>query len=457
MWELPYWAHELGGVLDQAGLPNTGMLNLYGNAATLTGNNSIDPDHVRRELKKQGEAAAYLFSPMTANYRLALSIADVIKDEFPDSKTIFGGVMATPLHEQTARHQSVDYVVRHAGEVALPKLLRAIERGGKDIEDIGNLTYVDENGELRVSPKLYPEIPPDRLPMPKIDLFDPEVGSGLRYLRVVHGLGCVSKCSFCTIRTIGRLPSFFPDKRVIDEIDAFRNRYSAPLVEAGYPPHNIYFGDETFTEDTDQTVALLQELERRGGYGFDAQTRLDRLQDPKIVEALAKSGCRWLEIGLETVLLDSRNRHKRGRRLKEDPQTKTLKALRDAGIATCAFTITGMSGQTVNDMRANVEGVAQLIDDDLLNATYSAVFVPYPGSELYDHPQRFGMDILHEDYSKYHEDLPPVFTTEQAPDPDAVHQVYLDGLGTLAQAMTRSKHAAKGRGPYGGSWDQGHS
>lgn len=293
--------------------------------------------------------------------------------------------------------------------------------------------------------------------MPKIDLFPGEVGEGLRYLRVVHALGCLSKCSFCTIRTIGRRPEYFPHERVLAEIDAFRDRYSAPLLATGQPPHNIYFGDETFTEDPERTLAFLEELKQRGDIGYDAQTRLDRLQDPRIIKALAESGCRWLEIGLETVHLKSRNEHKRGKRLQEDDQVRILKTLRDAGIAACAFTITGMSGQTLEDMRANVEGVAELIDDGLLRATYSAVFVPYPGSQLYERPEHFGIKILHKDYGRYHEDLPPAFSTAQAPDPDKVHEVYLDGLGILADAMKRSPFAATGPGTYGNSWDQGHS
>jgi anaerobic magnesium-protoporphyrin IX monomethyl ester cyclase len=442
MWELPYWAHMLGGVLQDRGFSNTRMLNLYGNTATLTTNSSINSEHVRKTVREQGPAAAYLFSPMTVNYHLAKQIAAVIKTEYPGSKTIFGGVMATPLHEEAAQEDSIDFVVRGAGEQALISLLRAIEDGGNGLEDIGNLTYVGGDGELRVNPQTYPRgIPPEQLPMPQIDLFPAEAGHGLRYLRVVHGLGCLFKCSFCTISTIGQKPQFFPVERVLSEIDAFRTRYSQPLVDTGLPPHHVYYGDETFTQDVERTLALLKAQEERGDITFDAQTRLDRVQDPGVINALGRGGCNWLEVGLESLSLKTREQLKRGHRITEDDQIITLKRLRDAGIATCAFSMTGIPGQTYDEMKANIYGVAELIGKGLLWASYLAMTNPYPGSQMFEDPERYGIRrILHKNYEGYSEDLPPVFTTDQAPDPEIVHSIYRNGLLTLADAMANSPH-----------------
>ena len=456
MWELPYWAHQFGGILQEQGFPNSRMLNFYGQGKALSSDSEINIGVVEQAVRENGESQVYLFSPMTANYGLARQIADVIKREYPDAFTVFGGVMATPMHRELVRDPAVDFVVRGAGDYALPQLLRSIERGEPELDRVGNLTYLDRQGVVRTSEVDHPRgIDPAVMPMPKVDLFDGMEGKGLRYLRVVHALGCLSSCDFCTISTIGRRPEYFPVDRVVAEIKAFQDYYG-PAIAQDYR-HTIYFGDETFTEDPAKTLALLSEL-KANDIAFDAQTRLDRLRDPELIDALADSGCRWLEIGLESANPDDRRSIKKGPSMSTAEQNAILQRLSDAGVATCAFTITGIPGQTAEEMARNIDGMTAMIDDGRLRATYSAVMVPYPGSRLYARPENFDLTIQHRDYARYHEDLEPVFATPQAPDPEQVHQVYLEGLVQLGEAMRTSPYADRSDAAhFGNSWDGGHS
>jgi anaerobic magnesium-protoporphyrin IX monomethyl ester cyclase len=446
MWELPHWMMWLGGVLEEQGYHNLDVIDLYTSVHALNGTSAIDEHYVRGVLRTHGGAGVYLFSPMTPNNHLAIAIARIVKDLYPQSKTIFGGVMSTPAHETTAREPAVDFVVRGRGEVALPALLHALEHD-RDLQSVGQLTYED-GGTVRYNPLVYPDVLPAHLPKDKIDLFPPEAGEHIRYIRQVYGLGCPYRCSFCTIQTIGQRQHYFPVARVLDEMDAYRDRFGEQ--------HHFYMGDETFTMSDGPTLTLLDAFAARGDISFDAQTRLNRLTNPEIITALGEGGCKWLEIGIETSVEDTSERFKQHTKL--DGLLGTLSRLGDAGVAVCSFMVNGFPGQTLDTMKKSVEQIATLIDDGYLQASYFAQLVPYPGSEIYENPDKFGMQLLHKDFSRYHEDLPPVYTTAEAPDPEEVHEVYRQGLMTLGAAMSRSVPTASGDSwnEYGTFWKGPH-
>ncbi|HUL39930.1 MAG TPA: hypothetical protein VLU38_06545, partial [Methanomassiliicoccales archaeon] len=53
-----------------------------------------------------------------------------------------------------------------------------------------------------------------------------------------------------------------------------------------------------------------------------------------------------------------------------------------------------------------------LIDKDLMGVYEQSIFVPYPGTAVYDDPKRFDVKILTHDYRRYREDGLPVVSLE---------------------------------------------
>ena len=424
LWELPHWMHWLGGVLINEGFASLHTLDFYTSETVLSG---INQQYVHDTLLGH-PSDVYLFSPMTPNIDFAYQIADVIKVAYPRSIVVFGGVMATPLHREVAKHPAVDYVVYDRGEYALPALLKTLQTRG-DITKVGNLTYKTPDGEVFTNALRYPYPSVEHIPFPKIDLFSPTVGQDIRYLRVVHALGCPYKCPYCTIQTIGRKADYFPIERVLAEIRAYRSYYGEH--------HNIYFGDETFTLHPDHTIELCAALEKEGGVYYDCQTRQNCLTNIDVVKALGRSGCRWVEVGLETGNQESLNLYKQ--RVTLSTTEEVLGCLRDEGLAACSFMVNGFPNQTVDDMKRSIDWVCSLIQKDLLQASYLQVLVPYPGSDMYDHPDTYGMKILHHDYRYYSEDMPPVFDSLLTKSDEAYKQ-FQDGLAALAQAMSKKPY-----------------
>lgn len=447
MWELPHWIPWLGGVLAARGYHDLDVLDFYAMPGVFNSPGRLDPAQLRTNIAAH-PGDVYLFSPMTVNLCYALEISDAVKCAYPDATIIYGGVVATPLAEEVARHDSVDYVVVDRGEIALPDLLDALAADDAT-EMVGNLVHSLPDGSVARSRIRYPVMAPEDIAFPKVDLFPPAVGGDIRYLRQVYALGCPYQCTFCTIQTIGQKPGYFPVDRVLSEIDAYRGRYGKH--------HNIYWGDETFTLHPERTLELLVALEGDGTIRYDCQTRLNCITDDHMLQKLKSSGCQWIEIGLETGVQHSQDLHKH--HMKLSAAEETLRRVRDAGISACAFTVNGFPDQTLDDMRRSIDWVCDLISKDLLQASYLFGLVPYPGSAMYKHPARFGMRVLHHDYRYYHEDLPPVFATAFA-EPDQAYEVFLWGVTQLAEAMAKTPYFGPAPpGPpsdYGRFWADAH-
>jgi anaerobic magnesium-protoporphyrin IX monomethyl ester cyclase len=449
LWELPHWMTWLAGVLLQAGHDDLGTLDFYTAECALSG---VDQSRVLQTLR-ENPADVYLFSPMTPNLPFAYEIAELIKTLYPTSRTIFGGVVATPLAEEVAANRHVDYVVFDRGEYALPKLLSAIAGGEepRELARISNLCFRSgATHEVFKSPEKYPSIPLEELPFPKVDLFPADTGEDLRYLRQVYALGCPYLCSFCTIQTIGRKAAYFAIDRVIKEIRAYRDHYGKH--------HNIYFGDETFTLHPARTVAICDALKDEGNIQYDCQTRLNCMTDATVLRALRESGCRWVEIGLETFDQDSQNLYKQ--KVKLDALTDDLRRIRDEGLPACSFLVNGFPNQTTDDMRRSVDFACELLQNGLLQATYLFGLVPYPGSEMFQHPERHGLTIHHRNFKLYHEDMPPVYSTPNA-GPDDMYEAFLYGVAALGQAMGTRPHfgdfpAMTSHDEFGTFWQDPH-
>jgi radical SAM superfamily enzyme YgiQ (UPF0313 family) len=420
LWELPHWMTWLGGVLEQAGFRSLAAVDPYAISCDSRG---IEETTALAALRRY-PSDIYLFSPTTVNVRCALRIAECAKSLYPACITVFGGVAATPLDKDLAQERSVDFVVRGRGERALPGLLRAL-RQREPISSVGNLTYKTPDGAVARSKFVYPDMVAKEIPPPKLDLLPGTLGKDIRYLRHVYALGCPYKCAFCTIQTNGQRPSYFPVQRVLAEIQAYRSVYGEH--------HNVYFGDETFTLSARRTVDLCKALAQAGDVLYDCQTRLNCLSHFGLFQHLHRSGCRWLEIGIESLDQRAQDAFKQGVSLVN--LRRTLAELRDAGIPVCSFLLNGLPNQTVADMQRAIEEACSLITTGLLHASYLFGFVPYPGSRAYESPERFGITLRHSDFTRYHEDLEPVFDSHFA-QASEVYRVFLDGLESLSDAMS---------------------
>lgn len=89
----------------------------------------------------------------------ALEVAKIVKRHHPWTPVIMGGFSASYYHQELVARPEVDYVLRgDSTEEPLLQLMKALAAGGS-LDQVANLTWRDEKGEVRVNPFTY--LPPD--------------------------------------------------------------------------------------------------------------------------------------------------------------------------------------------------------------------------------------------------------------------------------------------------------
>lgn len=82
----------------------------------------------------------------------SLEVARIVKKYHPTVPVIFGGFSASYYHRELIEYPQVDYVLRgDSTEEPLRLLMESIKRGRKP-EDVPNLTWKEEHGEIHVNP-----------------------------------------------------------------------------------------------------------------------------------------------------------------------------------------------------------------------------------------------------------------------------------------------------------------
>jgi B12-binding domain/radical SAM domain protein len=84
-----------------------------------------------------------------------LKLAEIIKKYHPETPVIFGGLSATYYHRELIEYPDVDFVIRgDSTEEPLLWLMKALDNH-RNFSGIPNLTYRDENYEIKINPLTY--------------------------------------------------------------------------------------------------------------------------------------------------------------------------------------------------------------------------------------------------------------------------------------------------------------
>jgi radical SAM superfamily enzyme YgiQ (UPF0313 family) len=323
---------------------------------------------------------------MTFSHARALALARLCRTCYPEAPIILGGVHPTAVAEEILRDApEVDYVVCGEGEVTLPVLLLILDRGGEP-SLVRGIALRDPQGKpYRTAARpLLDNL--DSLPFPN---YDSVLATGLPFTpRVLTARGCFGMCSFCSQNiTMYRSKYRYRNPiRVVDEVQWLKESLGC---------NYIVFGDLTFMAMPKAATEICEELIRRDlGIQFWCQTRADLLT-PERAQLLKKAGCVQVALGVESVL-DNGNK---GTVLSD--ATAACKAAKDAGLNVQTYWIIGMPQETFDSALHTIDFMGKMIQYGLTDVTHISVLVPYPGTPLWEHPEKHGIRIVNRNYSDY--------------------------------------------------------
>lgn len=309
--------------------------------------------------------------------KYGLDVARIVKD-FPETKMIWGGVHATLLPEQTAENPLIDYVIVGDGEPPIPALLDSIEKE-RGFEKVPNLIYKKDQkikknqSGAQLNMDALSDIPFELVNINHYIDSRAMVNENVkRVLPFIGSRGCPFRCAFCCNPVLSkrRWRAMSPE-RVFEQVEAMVDLFNLD---------GITFHDENFFGNLKRAEKIAKMI--KGRYAWSVQARMDDLArvDLKMFE---KNGLSLVQPGIET------GSPRIMKMIHKDESIPTIlkanRKLAKTNITGVYNFMMGFPTEKLSEINQTVDLALKLIKENP-NATLSGfyVFVPYPGSELYD-------------------------------------------------------------------------
>ncbi len=324
-------------------------------------------------------------------HNAVIPISKAIKQKWPNTKIVVGGMHATSAVESLLSISHVDYVARGEGESIIVDVAKAcVEKS--DLEKIqgviGRNKFASDKKFKTELSKRAPMIDNlDEIPFPAWHLIpmDDYSATGRRvrqinkkkktaYATILTTRGCPFKCTFCASWTVhGRTMRYRSTENVLRELEILHNRYNVSLLSPE---------DDLFTVKKPRIIELCNAIADKfeGKLSFEFPNGLSvATLDEDVVAAL----CR-INVKLVNVAIESGSDYVQRKIIKKNCDLKravrVCKAFRNAGVMVRTFFIVGFPGETVEQINETFDYIHNLPVD----WGRVAIAAPLPGSEMYD-------------------------------------------------------------------------
>lgn len=320
------------------------------------------------------------FTCVTAALKTASKLAAAIKAENPECLTVVGGPHVSAVPKETIRdHKSFDYGFQGEAEVSLLAFCRhlLLEKNRELAEKTPGLIW--RKGEEVIAnraPLFLEGLDLDELPFPAWHLLPMEkifkkvthglFSKGKRIMPVMTSRGCPNYCGFCC-RVMGFKFRTQSLPRVLTEIRWLYDTYKID---------EVYFEDDTFTQDPERAHALLDAviaLQLPIYVKFANGLRADKV-DRALLEKMKAAGVYWVGFGIES---GSTHTQKLMRKFLDlDLAASNVRLAKSLGFKVGSNCIIGYPGETKQSIRESTAYFLNLKLDSLAVVTC----VPFPGT-----------------------------------------------------------------------------
>jgi radical SAM superfamily enzyme YgiQ (UPF0313 family) len=336
-------------------------------------------------------------------YTVNLSIdTDIITIEYirrgkGDIPVVFMGPAPTYQPEIFLKYNNI-FVIRGEMEITLKELANCILKGNGILSSIKGISYLN-NGTVINNPTREILEDLDSLPFPTRHLIDRDKyynpKFGMRPVTVMlTSRGCPHKCIYCVPNSLSfareleykkkeqRKPPV--RKRSVENIlDEFRL-----LKKEGYKAVSIL--DDQFVWGEERTVRICEGIKDLG-IKWGCLARADYLNE-RIVRAMAKANCRFVDIGVESFDEAVLKYVKKG--INSEKIKDAIMLLKENKITVKLNMLIGSSPlETKESIMRNIKIVKELDPDGVM---YS-IATPFPGTEFYDIAKKEGW-LIYGDY-----------------------------------------------------------
>jgi len=293
------------------------------------------------------QADVFCLTALTVSASRAKLLAAQLRTIYPDSKILVGGIHASLLPEEF--EGVADHVVVGEADEIIVDLVEGKIRdkvvAGSRVQDLDGL-------------------PP--LNYALLDGF-----ATMNVVPVMTSRGCPFDCSFCTVtKVFGRKFRMLSAERVVAELESAIGYFHS---------RDFFFYDDNFTANhrrVDRICDLL--IEKKLEATWAAQVRCDLAKSPELVEKMAKAGCRWVYVGLESIEDETlKALHKSQTRA---DVVRAVEVFHQFGINVHGMFMFGEDHDALETIDRTVEFAAR----HAIDTVQFMILTPFPGTRCYE-------------------------------------------------------------------------
>lgn len=322
---------------------------------------------------------------VTMNVKGALAILKDCREVSPEAVIVMGGPhVSFDAQDILDAHPYLDAIVRGEGELTTVELLGSL--GDRPAyRNIKGLSYRDGDAIAHNEKRDFiPDI--NILPYPARHLVQLSKYKALGFpLNMITSRGCPYECIFCVgAKMVGRRVRYYDTRRVVDEFEM--------LSKMGFKQINIV--DDLFTSNKKRCTDICEEIMRRGiRHDWTAFARVDTVTR-ELLEVMKAAGCTMLCFGVESGVQEILDLIKK--KITLEKIEKAIKLCNEVGVVPMASYIMGLPGETSQTVRQTLEFARAQCRSYGFH-----ILSPFPGTEVRDRAEEYGMRILTSDWDKY--------------------------------------------------------
>jgi len=328
---------------------------------------------------KLPNADVYAATSTSPQWPTTVKLSRRLHKEFPDKLKIVGGphISASP-QDFDDPDVGFDIAVLGEGETALAKIL--------------NNPYSHVGSRIRVRGEPVADL--DKVPFPARHLIDwTKYKRGIYWgekllapaVGIISSRGCPFNCCFCGSHVVfGRRVRFRSIENVLAEI----KQVMSTMRYRGFNFH-----DDTFCINKSRVASLCREFAKLD-IVWRCLSRADTI-DAEVLAVMHDVGCKELILGVESGNQQILNNLQKGSTVKQN--LKAMKLIKKSGIQLKVGVIVGSPGETWQTVK-DTEQMLKECPPDFWNVS---VLTPYPGSAIWEHPEKYGLKILTRDLTEY--------------------------------------------------------
>jgi radical SAM superfamily enzyme YgiQ (UPF0313 family) len=329
------------------------------------------------------------FTAVSTQYPFVADIAARLRARWPEIFLLIGGMHAS-FETANVIRDSWDAVCVGEGERPTAELLAQLD-AGREPHGIANLWLKRRaDGVIEQNPPRDYLQALDELPPPDREMWHPWVLDTEFTRHVIQpSRGCPYNCTYCSNHALralaaGHYVRFRTPDAVVAELRDLLAQYPRTT--------DVYLQSETIAVD----IKWLAELSRRFKKFYDALAAppaltcnfrvASRFVTDEVFDLLAAANVRAIEIGLESGS-ERLRREVLKRTYTNDEFYRAVALARARGMSVNVYNLIGIPGETPADHEQTIEANRRVCPDQ----SFTCIFYPYPGTDLYKLCQREGL------------------------------------------------------------------